>query len=246
MMMKTRISFTLLLAASALAGCSQGSDTATKNEASGPVVAAPAGAQWSATVSKTPEGGFVMGNPAATVKLIEYGAFSCSHCATFSEASKEGLKTLVNKGNLSYEFRNVMNNVIDVPAALAVRCAGAQPFFQISEQLFADQRNWLGRTSAITPADQQALSTMKPLEAAAMLAQKLELDKFVQQRGVSSEKLKACFADEAALEELGKMSQVSQTEYKISGTPTFILNGKVVKEVGTWELLEPVLKSAGA
>ncbi len=244
--MKKSISLTLLMAASALAGCSQGSDSATKNEASGPTIAAPAGMEWTATVSKTPEGGFVMGNPAAAVKLIEYGAFSCSHCADFSETSKEGLKALVNKGNLSYEFRNVMNNVIDVPAALAVRCAGAQPFFQISEQLFADQRNWLGRTSSITPAEQQALSTMKPLEAAAMLAQKLELDKFVQQRGVSSEKLKACFADEKALDELGKMSQVSQTEYKITGTPTFILNGQVVKDANTWDKLEPMLKAAGA
>ena len=187
-----------------------------------------------------------MGNPAATVKLIEYGAFSCSHCAEFSAASKEELKALVSKGNLSFEFRNVMNNVVDVPAALAVRCAGPQPFFQISEQLFADQSNWLGRTSSITPAEQQALSTMKPLEAASMLAQKLELDKFVQQRGVSSEKLKACFADEKALEELGKMSQVSQSEYKITGTPTFILNGKTITDANTWDKLEPMLKAAGA
>lgn len=244
--MKTSMSIALLMAASALAGCSKESTPTTKTDATGNSVSAPAATGWAATVSKTPEGGFVMGNPAATVKLIEYGAFSCSHCAEFSAASKEGLKALVNKGNLSFEFRNVMNNVIDVPAALAVRCAGPQPFFQISEQLFADQSNWLGRTSSITPAEQQALSTMKPLEAASMLAQKLELDKFVQQRGVSSEKLKACFADEKALEELGKMSQVSQSEYKITGTPTFILNGKTITDANTWDKLEPMLKAAGA
>ena len=39
-------------------------------------VAPPADGDWSTVVSATPEGGFVMGNPAAKVKLIEFGSLT--------------------------------------------------------------------------------------------------------------------------------------------------------------------------
>ena len=245
MMMKT----SLMMAAAALAllaGCSKGEDAGGNAVAAGPTVAAAKGTEWTATVSQTPEGGFVMGNPNAAVKLIEYGAFSCSHCAEFSEKSKDGLKALVNKGTVSYEFRNFLLNIIDVPAAIAVRCGGPQPFFQISEQLFAAQRDWLGKTSSITPEEQAAFSKMTPVQTSAALAAKLELDKFVQQRGVPSEKLKACLADAPAIDALGKISQEGQAKFQISGTPTFIINGQVVKDANTWDKIEPMLKAAGA
>jgi protein-disulfide isomerase len=239
-------------AAVLLSGCSGGGD-ATANSTdngqtanAGTAVTPPAGTEWSATVVKTPENGFKMGNPDAKVKLIEYGAMSCSHCAEFSEASKDGLKALVNTGNVSYEFRNFLLNVMDVPASLLVRCGGPAPFFQIAEQMFADQRTWLGRTQAITQADQQAMSTMTPTQTAQMLASKLELDKFVQQRGVPSAKVQACLSDPKAIDELGKISEVGQKEFQITGTPTFIINGQVVKDANTWEKIEPMLKAAGA
>jgi protein-disulfide isomerase len=245
-MMKT-ILLTTLAAAALLSGCTKGEE-ATGNAAANTAaaVAAPTGTEWSATVVKTPENGFMMGNPAAQVKLIEYGAMSCSHCAEFAEASKDGLKALVNKGNVSYEYRNFLLNVMDVPASLLVRCGGPAPFFQIAEQMFADQRNWLGRTSSITQADQQAMSKMTPTQTAQMLASKLELDKFVQQRGVPSAKVQACLSDPKAIDELGKISEVGQKEFQITGTPTFIINGQVVKDANTWDKIEPMLKAAGA
>ena len=46
-----------------------------------------------------------MGNPAAAVKLVEYGSLSCPHCAHFAES---GFKPLVDKyvdsGKVSYEY----------------------------------------------------------------------------------------------------------------------------------------------
>ena len=244
--MKTFL-LTTLAAAALLSGCTKGED-ATGNAAANTAtaVAAPAGTEWAATVVKTPENGFKMGNPAAPVKLIEYGAMSCSHCAEFAEASKDGLKALVNKGNVSYEYRNFLLNVMDVPASLLVRCGGPAPFFQIAEQMFADQRNWLGRAQTISQADQQAMSTMTPTQTAQMLASKLELDKFVQQRGVTSAKVQACLSDPKAIDELGKISEVGQKEFQITGTPTFIINGQVVKDANTWDKIEPMLKAAGA
>ncbi len=34
---------------------------------------------------ETPDGGFVIGNPDAPLKLVEYASHTCSHCAEFSD-----------------------------------------------------------------------------------------------------------------------------------------------------------------
>ena len=40
----------------------------------------PMAATGATVTAATPEGGFVMGNPAAAVKLVEYGSLTCPHC----------------------------------------------------------------------------------------------------------------------------------------------------------------------
>ena len=238
---------TTLIPLALLTACS-GADTSGNSAApsKAEAVAAPTGSDWVATVAQTPEGGFVQGNPNAAVKLIEYGALTCSHCADFSKASAEPLKALIAKGTVSYEFRTFLLNVLDVPSSLLARCGGAGPFFQITEQMFASQRDWAGKAQSITPAEQQAFASMTPLQTAATLATKLELDKFVQQRGVGAEKVKACLSDQKALDALGKITEEGQAQYQITGTPTFIINGQVIRDANTWESLEPKLKDAGA
>ena len=46
--------------------------------------AAPAAVDWVDHVVATPDGGFLMGNPAARVKVVEYGSRTCPHCARFA------------------------------------------------------------------------------------------------------------------------------------------------------------------
>ena len=242
-----RVMFTALtaLTALALAGCGKGDGDASTASTSA-AIAAPAGSKWSETFASTPDSGMLMGNPNAPVKLVEYGALTCSHCATFSEKSGVPLKAMIDKGTVSYEFRNFMLNVIDVPASLLARCAGPGPFFPISEQLFAAQAEWLGKAQTITPAEQQAWQTMAPEQVSPLLAAKLGLDTFVQARGIGPEKARACLVDKAAIAQLEAISQRASQEYKITGTPTFLLNGSVVPETASWEVLEPKLKAAGA
>lgn len=245
--MKTSLA-TIALIAVALSGCQKKAETPTNQAAANTAAVAtpPAGSDWMAVVSKTAAGGFVMGNPAARVKLIEYGALTCSHCAAFSAESATGLNAMIAKGTVSYEFRNFMLNIIDVPAAIVARCGGAAPFFQISEQLFATQHDWLGKAQTLTAADQAAIAKMTPIQIAGFLAPKLGLDRFVEQRGVPSAKVQACLADPNAITELETLSRVAQDEFKISGTPTFIINGQKVEDTASWDKLEPALLAAGA
>jgi protein-disulfide isomerase len=92
----TRTFFIALLAASfATAACNAEKGADKGAAASGPVkpVAPPENGDWTTIVSQTAEGGFLMGNPNATVKIVEFGSMTCPHCAEFDA---EGAKPLID------------------------------------------------------------------------------------------------------------------------------------------------------
>jgi protein-disulfide isomerase len=229
-----------------LAGCSGGEADKANSAAPAKTVEAPKGTDWVSTVVKTVEGGFQMGNPDAAVKLIEYGALSCPHCAKFSRESAEGVKAMVGKGTLSYEFRSFLIHPQDVPASLVAMCNGPAPFFTMLEQLYTSQNDWLAKSSSITAEDQKSLAGADPLKTAQFMAGKLGLDSFAEQRGVPKSKVAACLSDQKALEALAKISEDGQNQYKITGTPTFVINGQVQTDTNEWKEIETRLKAAGA
>ncbi len=230
-----------------LAACGEKAGDTPK--AAGPVVAvkAPAGTEWATTVVETPDGGMQMGNPNAPIKVVEYGSMSCSHCAEFSEKGMEPLKAkYISTGKVSYELRNYVRDPMDLTATLLARCGGPGPFFPLAEQMFADQANWFVKVQAMTPADQQAMAALPPAQQFAKFATLLGLDGFVRQRGISAEKANACLANTAESDKLVKMRDRANTEFNLQGTPTFLINGQVAPDTGTWESLETKIKAAGA
>ncbi|HEX8446009.1 MAG TPA: thioredoxin domain-containing protein [Sphingomonas sp.] len=249
--MNSRTLLMLGLSTLALAGC--GDKTAENGSAAvvtapaSPVAATPppAGSDWTQVVSKTPDGGFRMGNPDAPVKLVEYGALSCSHCAVFE---KEGLPELqtqfIAPGKVSYEFRNYMLNVLDVPAALLTRCRGAEPFFKLSEQMFANQAMLFDGVKGMTEAEQAQMQALPPETQFLAWGKKLKLIDFFRVRGVPEAQATACLTDKAAIDELGKMSARATSEFNLQGTPTFLIGNKPVPDVAAWEGLKPILTTA--
>jgi len=63
-------------------------------------------------------------------------------------------------------------------------------------------------------------------------------------RGVPRAKADACLADEAAVNQLVQMNSDAQSTYDIPGTPSFLINGKLVEQTASWDALEPKLKEA--
>ena len=61
----------------------------------------------------------------------------------------------------------------------------------------------------------------------------------------SRDQAQTCLADAANITALAEQSQSQAEELDISGTPTFLLNGKKL-DANQWPQLEPLLKSAGA
>jgi protein-disulfide isomerase len=236
-------------AALALAGCDKGADnTAGSANAAGPAapVPPPAGKDWTQVVTTTPEGGFLMGNPNAKVKLVEYLSLTCPHCKEFEEKGFPNLRDeYVKKGTVSLEVRNYVRDFVDMTATLVSRCGGPDPYFPMTQQIFEQQSQIFDKLQAVSPAEQQRLQGLSPAEQFKAVAALTGIDQFAKQRGVPQAKLDACLSDKAAVDKLVDMQQKANT-MQIPGTPAFFLNGALLQNVGTWEQLEPELKAAGA
>ena len=225
---------------SAACDAKKGND-ATASSAPIKPVAPPEGGDWTKMVVATPEGGYLMGNPNADVKLIEYGSLTCPHCAEFAEQGAEPLiQNYVKTGRVSYEFRNYLRDGLDMSMSLIARCAGPDRFFPLTDALFKGQKEFFERASASSPEAQQA-AAQRPGIGFGELA---GLQQWAAQQAIPSARSQQCLTDQAAMDKLIQGSTDATTQYPdFSGTPTFILNGKML-EARTWDKLEPAIRDA--
>ena len=230
-----------------LAACGGGSGNnvaAAANNAPIPQIAAPNHGDWTEMVSATQRGGYLMGNPNAPVKLIEYGSISCPVCARFANEGAQPLtNTYVRSGQVSWEFRPFLIHAQDPAVFLLLRCAGPQPFFRLAEQLYATQMEWAGRAEAMPAAQQQQMQNLDPHAQAAAMVRIMQIDQFFRQRGLSEARINSCLADDAALQALGDISRRGASEDNVQGTPTFIVNGDKL-DGSDWASLEARLRTA--
>ena len=206
-----------------------------------PQIPAPNNGDWTQVVEQTAEGGFRMGNPNAPVKLIEYASMTCPHCRAFSEESGQRLRDVyVKSGQVSFEFRNFVLNPLDAAASIGARCMGPSGFFGMTEQLFATQEQWAGAVDEQEMAQAQSLPQNQRIPA---LFRAAELDSFFRQRGVPESQINQCLSNQQELERLAQMTQHGAERYQIPGTPGFVINDELVRDVSNWTDLEPILRS---
>ncbi len=237
----------------ALAACGGTESNTTKIDnttaAAAPVAgkAAPTGTNWVETVTRTPEGGWLMGNPDAPIKLVEFGSRTCHVCAEFEE---KGFKPLteqyVASGKVSFEFRDFLRNGADIAAALVGGCGGPGPFFTILNQMYADQPRVLDTLQKLPQSYYEELGKLPVSQQATRFAESAGYLDFVKQRGIPEAKARQCLADGAEMEKLQKLNEKANADYPIPGTPTFLLNGKMLESTVNWEQVERALKAAGA
>jgi protein-disulfide isomerase len=209
-------------------------------------VAPPSGKAWNDVVAKTDEGGYRMGNPDAPIKLVEYGALSCSHCALFAKESGDKLlNDYVASGRVSYELRFFMLNAFDVPATLLATCGSNEAVIPLAEQFWAWQPNMFTNLQAAGDAKVQQAASLPPGQRMQAIAQLGGMTEFFASRGVARDQGAACLADTAKADALAKQTETASTKYEVTGTPTFFINDA---PVGTadWATLEGKLQAAGA
>ncbi len=207
-------------------------------------VAAPAGTDWTQAIRET-ERGFLMGNPDAPVKLVEYASITCPHCADFTnQGGAEGIRNYVRSGRVSWEYRPYMLFPTDPGLFALLRCNGPDSYFQLADQLYAEQQNWLARAQTYMQANQAAVQAMDLQTRAATLARESGVDAFFRQRGMTQQQIDQCLADPRNLQRVADDTQHATQTDGVSGTPTFFINGAQQPNIGFWNQLEPLLRTA--
>ncbi len=203
----------------------------------------PATADWSKTVSATPQGAFLLGNPNAKTKLVEYMSYSCPHCADFAGEATAQLKAgWVRRGALSIEYRNFIRDGFDLTAALLARCGGPSRFLANHEAIFAGFDTWTAQAQKYVQAHPQSPDNSDRAAQFIGIADGVGLTALAEKNGVAQAAAHKCLADPAALATvLALTAGAWDVDPDFEGTPTFVLDGKVLKGVHNWQALKPLL-----
>lgn len=155
-----------------------------------------------------------MGNPNAPIKLLEYAAPMCPHCARFAADEFPAFKReFIDTGRVFYIFRVYPLGGPDGAIEAIARCLPKERYFPYMEMMFREQPQW-------DPDGYQI-----PDVSGAIV-------KLAAREGLSEEKAKTCMTDRAALERVNEIGQDAQIRYQIQGTPTFVMNGQVMNFPG--------------
>ncbi|MCK0098267.1 DsbA family protein [Qipengyuania sp. S6317L1] len=226
-----------------LAACGGDADGEVQGDAIDPIEA-PEGANWTDTVTISESDGYILGNPDAPIKLVEYASHTCGGCASFSASAKPGIKEYVETGVVSFEQRNLVRDPIDLAVATLVRCGANENMQVLSDeawrylpQIFENvqQNSAAYEAAGQAPVDQRFIG----------IAQAAGLIDFFAARGLSADQQRACLADTAKIEAIADNSSAQASELNITSTPTFILNGNKLDAIG-WNDVEAALQRAGA
>lgn len=207
-----------------------------------PPQTASAPADWLSSVSVSDEGGHIMGNPDAPHSIVEYVSYTCSHCSNFEANDVPQLKAdFIANGTANYELRNLPLNAIDLTVAVLARCGDTQSFFDRHGYWLTTRAEWVKAAGSITPQT-KALADRGD-EAAMMLGiyRDMNLLGFAAKAGLTDADATSCLADPALLSSIKTMGSNAKDNHGLTGTPSFLLNGKPLKGVHSYAALKPLL-----
>jgi protein-disulfide isomerase len=250
--MKVRSLLACSMAVAALAACNKKpSEEAGTPAAEDKIIVTtanpPPGGTWADVANETTAGGFVMGNPNAKVKLLEIGSLFCPYCKKFEdEGSPLLVENYVKPGNVSWEFRPyVIHGPIDVAANIVARCAGMNTFFPLTKALYKDQPILEAKVQSLPQDKQNELQNLPTNQVFVAWGNLLGLQDWAAARGLPQAKSNQCLADQKMIDrEVQITSDVNTTYPEFGGTPSFVINGKMLTKTGDWQTLEPQLKAA--
>ena len=249
--MRVRTFLACTIAVLALAGCnknkSEAGGTATDNSTVTITQAnPPPGGTW-ADVANATSAGFMMGDPNAKVKLVEIGSLSCPVCKRFDD---EGVPTLIDKyvksGQVSWEFRPyIIHGPIDMAINLVARCNGVKTFLPFMEAAYKNQPVFMAKVEAAPQDKVTEIQNLPTNQVFVAMANLVGLQDWAAARGVPQAKSNQCLSDQKMIDQEVQFTSDVSTQYPdFKGTPSFIINGKLLPDTVSWKQLEPQLKDA--
>ncbi|MGZ6042761.1 MAG: DsbA family protein, partial [Asticcacaulis sp.] len=159
-----------------------------------------------------------MGNEKAPVTVVEYASAACPHCADWNKENWAAFKAkYIDTGKVHYIFREVLTNPQEYAFAgfMIGRCAVARsktpadatPFFTVVQTFFNGQDAFYQTGQMNTVMDDVEKKTGLDLPA-----------------------LQACVSDSGQADAFMKTMRTHMEADNVSSTPTFLVNGKIVRD----------------
>jgi len=161
-----------------------------------------------------------LGDQNAPVTIIEYASMTCPHCAHFEQATFPELKKrYIDTGKVRLILREFPLDPLATAGSMLARCAGKDRYFSLIETLFRQQQDWVVQNPIV------------PLLTIA------------KEAGFTEESFHACLEnDERLLEGIEAVRQRASERFGVNSTPTFFINGQILRGDQPLENLEMVMQ----
>ncbi len=165
--------------------------------------AIPSSAPLAVTASKDDR---TLGSPKAPLTVLEYASPLCPHCAHFEmDVFPQFKQKYIDTGKVFFIFRVFPLGAVDVAAESMARCLPEDNYFQFLDLLYRNQPKW----------DPE-------YQVADVHAGLVEMGKIA---GMSAQQVDGCIGNQAEAKRIQQVGQDATTQYGVSGTPTFVVNG---------------------
>jgi len=167
-----------------------------------------------------------LGPQDAKVTITEYASMTCPHCANFNETVFPKIKSAyIDTGKVRYVFREFPLDIKAAAGSMLARCIAkddAPKFYAVIDLLFRQQNDWVIKNTTET------------------------LTRIGKQAGLSQQEVEDCLKDQKLLDKIAADQKYANDVLKVNSTPTFFINGEVVKGETSFEefskKLDPLLK----
>ena len=209
-----------------------------------PLSAGRAGAQMgSQLMVPGPLGERGIGAVDAPVTIVEYASMTCTHCASFHTDTYPRLKAeYLDTGKARLVLREFPLDPLAMAAFMVAHCAaGYEPGMDVAtlsamdaEAMTARDTRYFAVVDALFARQRQWAFTERPLDALLDMSRQI---------GLSQDAFNACLSDQALLDAITAVKERGET-LGVEATPTFFVNGEVVRGARDYETMAQLIDDA--
>jgi protein-disulfide isomerase len=153
----------------------------------------------------------VLGNKDAKVTVIEYGSAQCPHCGNFHRDVFPELKSkYIDTGKIKFIFRPFALSIYDVVVFMLAEIAGPDQFYTVLDAYYDNQEKW-------DFAEYDPSRTKEEADAIKAIALQL---------GFTEDSYKQALTNRDWPQRIQDHRDQAVNDFKVTGTPTFFVNGK--------------------
>jgi protein-disulfide isomerase len=164
-----------------------------------------------------------LGPANAPITITEFASMTCPHCAAFNAEVFPKIKAAyIDTGKIRYVFREFPLDIKAAAGSMLSRCIAKDDsgkYFAVTDMLFKQQSDWVMKNTTET------------------------LTRIGKQAGLSQQAVDDCLKDQTLLDKIVADQKFANEVLKVNSTPTFFLNGEMIKGETTFDEFDKRIKA---